>query len=280
MGSELTEPTRGQRRTFAVTPSANRSRLGFGRFMQGLDPMSSAIVLGAAIALVLVLSVTFGVGWPATVGLELAVLLLLFVCPWLLARALEPVAVDPKTIVVAADGLVLDYADGKPYFVALERIQEVSRTGDAVTIRVRRLGVIALRLENAVEALALERLLQTTDQSPQGVEHVRALAARVEGAHRERVERLAGAAAGGGYRDEHLSPDDLAALMAAPDAEPRYRIAAAAALMKLDEPRARVAIEAARGAIVNEPLRVALDEIGRGQLDDAHVDEAEQWHRG
>ncbi|MFT3763980.1 MAG: hypothetical protein QM820_00410 [Minicystis sp.] len=86
---------------------------------------------------------------------------------------------------------------------------------------------------------------------------------------------LAGLArAGSSYRAVGLSPDDLAAIVVSPDVTPERRLGAALALHAAGDPAAPDRIRNAAAQCASGRLRIALERVGDGAIDQEAIDEA------
>lgn len=76
------------------------------------------------------------------------------------------------------------------------------------------------------------------------------------------------------YRGEALSRDELVRILERPETSPEHRVAAALALVDSGEPDAHARIRVAADACANDRLRVALEKLADGEVDDEALERA------
>lgn len=182
----------------------------------------------------------------------------------------------PKSITIGADGIVIPELL-RDRFVPFADVLGVHAAGPRLVLTLR--GEAApLLLDTAADAaltvsLRIREALTARSQAPAAQARLDRLARgdRTIGAWREAAAHLLGQA--GDYRAAAFSEDDLAALLASPDASAEHRLGAALALASAGEaPRARVRVAA--DACASPRMRVALEKIAGGEVDDDAVAEA------
>lgn len=195
-----------------------------------------------------------------------------------LASAIGVRATSLPEVTIGTDGIAFRRGF-RETFVPFEELAEVCPAGLGLLIRYRdgreqkiasiagigpdRFRALSLRIQEAIAARAAERApqLELLDRGDRSV-----------GAWRASLTELA--RRGNTYRAVGLSPDDLEAVLASPDATPERRLAAAVALRAAEHPAARERIRVAAGQCASEKLRVALEQVGDGSGDDEALAEA------
>ncbi|MBL8741914.1 MAG: hypothetical protein JNK04_12490 [Myxococcales bacterium] len=220
--------------------------MGLGIVLEGRPATASSIVVWLA-------STTFGVG-------------------------LVTYLTRQREITIGADGVLLPTALGTR-FLRFDEVRGVKAAGRQV--RFERSGgpdvivkagrsaspetaaTIALRVGEAMRA-------RTRPDSESALAMV-SRAGRSLADWRQSMEQLARQTQS--YRGVTLSSDDLAAILESPAASEEQRIGAALGLLSLgNEHKDRLRIAAS--ACAHEPMRVALDKLARGDVDDDAIEEA------
>jgi hypothetical protein len=159
---------------------------------------------------------------------------------------------DLADIRIGALGVKLVYRDGRTQ--TLRAIAGVSPSRfEALKLRIAE----ALAARNAAPKQGLEQLDRGGRPVPEWRASLAALARR-----------------GSNYRAAGLSPEDLEALLASPDASAERRLAAAVALSASKHPSAPERIRIAAAQCASERLRIAMEQVSVGDEDDAAIAEA------
>ncbi|MEO7096459.1 MAG: hypothetical protein ABI175_24585 [Polyangiales bacterium] len=124
-----------------------------------------------------------------------------------------------------------------------------------------RAQALALRIEQARLAIAStpEALAELLDPRTDDVAQVRGFVADL-------VQRISN------YRDVALSRDDILGVAANPTTAPKRRIAAAMLYSQLYGKEGAAQMRVAAETVVNEPMRIALEQVADGNLDDETID--------
>jgi hypothetical protein len=188
-------------------------------------------------------------------------------------------AAEATAITVGPEGIVVHNRNTAPELIPLDRITSVRATQERLHIRVRREGSMSFALANMQAARRAAQLFEAFRGVGRKGEAAEKVAERAGASHAAMAEQLAAATNGhGSYRDESLTSDDLADLVGSAGTAPRFRIAAAAALKRIDVDRAARATDLVVQGTVNEPLQAALSDLMNDQLAEAQIAAAERWH--
>lgn len=187
----------------------------------------------------------------------------------------------PPVVAVGSDGLSV--GEGRrAWFVTFDEIAAVeSRRGDITLLlrdgRFRRISTLGTgearrealhaRITAGVEAarapLDLSARLGALDRNGRSAEE-----------WREALRRLA--AARDGYRQTGLTRDEVEAALEDPRSSPDRRIGAAYALAAMDPGAASTRVRVVAETVAHEPVRIALERAGAGELDEEVADAAEE----
>jgi hypothetical protein len=180
---------------------------------------------------------------------------------------------------VGPEGVLLNDSRAGTELFSFERLTSVRTRGRVVDIRVRRHGLMSFPLQSSEDATRFVKLLEGFRATEDKGATAREVAKRGGDSHLAAVDQLTAAASGqASYRRERLTVDDLADLVASAETRPRFRIAAAAALRRIDKERADRTAELVGQRTVNEPLRIALDDAMNDLVDEERIREADRWH--
>lgn len=196
---------------------------------------------------------------------------------WITALLLSVVGVvqitAPPELTIGVDGISIRRTFGT-IFVPLDEVQEVRPAGLAVEI-VRR-GKPTIRL-NAISGVQVARLeaLQVRVLQAQAARNASGAPVwlldrgeRSFTAWRDALGSVTQTA--GSYRAQGLSPDDLAAILEGAKESVERRLGAAIALASIDANRVRIAAAAS----ANEHVRIALESVANGSIDEAEIESA------
>jgi hypothetical protein len=201
------------------------------------------------------------------------VLLSLFTAAWLAVAAWHW---SPARVTIGADGVRLS-GRGRPRFVSFARVRDVEIASSKVSLRLDDgSAVVVGRHEPTLLArlgAALEGYRAPTNEGhgPNQHEHVLRRGDRSSADWRAQLQKLAHKQ---DYRAEVLDEEALASVVADARVDPEQRVAAALALPKSDEARARIRVAAQRSA--DEDLQRALGAAAEDEVAEAELARAMQ----
>jgi len=178
-----------------------------------------------------------------------------------------------------ADGIIVEKRSGRR-FVPYKDLKSISTTDDRVTLRLhngKKVSAKARHLGQEEQDIIQQRVREALALRDERSADLAAFVALDRGhrdikAWREALSRIFGKE--GGYRQAKLTLEQIAAVLVDPVAPVERRIGAAMVLSQSGDGEAKTKIRAAIESSVNRKVRVALEAIERGDLEDAAIEEA------
>ncbi len=177
------------------------------------------------------------------------------------------------------EGIIVEQRFGKQ-FIPLERIQKVTTSDSEVLLDLvdgTQFRARARNLSDVTQAMVTERVNEALAVRAKQSAELNALAALGRGqrdglAWREAMSGLLDK--NRGYRVAPLTRDQVISVLSDPGAPADRRLGAAIALAKSGDQEAPTRIRIAAGASANQKVRIALESIAAGEIDNVAIDEA------
>lgn len=245
-----------------------RMRLGSVGFLNAV-----VWLLGPVFAVYLGEAIGNRVGMPNALSLPIAAVI--FLIEFLLVQTLF----GPEQLVLGADGVILEKRSGRR-FVPYKDLQSISTSDSRVTLRLnngKKVRAKARHLGQEEQDIIKQRIREALALRDERSADLAAFAALDRGQRDIKAwgEALQGIfSKGGGYRQAKLTLEQVAAVLVDPVAPVDRRIGAAMVLSQSGDGEAKSKIRAAIESSVNRKVRVALEAIERGDLENAAIEEA------
>lgn len=245
-----------------------RMRLGSVGFLNAV-----VWLLGPIFAVHLGEAIGNRVGIPGALSLPIAAVI--FLIEFLLVQTLF----GPEHLVLGADGIIVEKRSGRR-FVPYKNLQSITTTDSRVTLRLnngKKVRAKARHLGDEEQDIIKQRVRDALALRDERSADLAAFAALDRGQRDIKAwgEALQGVfSKGGGYRQAKLTLEQVAAVLVDPVAPVDRRIGAAMVLSQSGDGDAKSKIRAAIDSSVNRKVRVALEAIERGDLENAAIEEA------
>lgn len=257
-----------QRLRLDASKRTMRMRLGSVGFLNAL-----VWLIGPVVAVQLGEAIGNRFGMPGALSLPIAAFI--FLVEFLIVHTLF----GPEHIVLGADGIIVEKRSGRR-FVPYKDLKSISTTDDRVTLRLhngKKVSAKARHLGQEEQDIIQQRVREALALRDERSADLAAFVALDRGhrdikAWREALSRIFGKE--GGYRQAKLTLEQIAAVLVDPVAPVERRIGAAMVLSQSGDGEAKTKIRAAIESSVNRKVRVALEAIERGDLEDAAIEEA------
>ena len=245
-----------------------RMRLGSVGFLNAL-----VWLLGPVVAVQLGEAIGNRFGMPGPLSLPIAAFI--FLIEFLLVHTLF----GPEHIVLGADGIIVEKRSGRR-FVPYKDLKSIATKDDRVILRLRngkKVTAKARHLGQEEQDIIQQRVREALALRDERSADLAAFVALDRGhrdikAWREALQGIF--SKGGGYRQAKLTLEQIAGVLVDPVAPVERRIGAAMVLSQSGDELAKTKIRAAIESSVNRKVRVALEAIERGDLEDEVIEEA------
>lgn len=230
-------------------------------------------LLGPVVAVYLGEAIGNRVGMPGSLSLPIAAVI--FLIEFLLVQTLF----GPEHLVLGADGVILEKRSGRR-FVPYKDLQSMTTSDSRVTLHLKsgkKVQARARHLGHEEQDIIKQRVREALALRDERSADLAAFAALDRGQRDIKAwgEALQGIfSKGGGYRQAKLTLEQVAAVLVDPVASVERRIGAAMVLSQSGDGEAKSKIRAAIESSVNRKVRVALEAIERGDLENAAIEEA------
>lgn len=245
-----------------------RTRLGAVDFLNAMSWL-----VGPAVVMPLAQSIASALNMGGALGVPLAVLF--FLLQFYLVRQ----TFGPAHIVIGADGIIVSQRF-RTRFIPFDRIRSITTAADHVTLDLTdgtSVRARARHLDSSAQA-AIQARVQDALAARRARSAEPSALAELDRAGRTAPEwrtALSGLLAQDrGYRAARLTREQILGVLENPAAPAARRIGAAIALTHSGDHEASSRIRVAAGSSANQRVRVALEKIAAGEMEDAAVDEA------